>query len=629
MRTEAPHDALLAASDMPPLLTQFSLTHALASPLPKWKAMQTSLAGQARALGIQQSAAGPATNSDDAAFVLAHPALSSIQVRYTSPANWLPVASLSELLVQATCGIMSVHGRASGKAQPLGVNYLAALTSAMALQATLAAAVGQLRGGTFREVRVSPLGCGLLSIGQYLAGATAPEDREQLLPGGTDARLRPPFRSADGISFELETLDSGPWRCFWESIGIGRDLAGVAWRAFLLRYARAVSPLPAECHEALADLPYERIQHLAEQAGVATVPVRTAAQRRQDADYGQMEDSPWDFSLPSATPEQQEAARERKAAAGSLPLAGVTVVESCRRIQGPLAGHLLALLGAEVIRLEPPGGDPLRAMPPCADGCSVRFDALNHLKHVQEVDIKSPAGRRLIHELVGESDVFLHNWAPGKAQELMLDAAHLHRVQPRLVYAYAGGWGNAPVGAPGTDFTVQAWSGVADAIATASGTHGGSLFTVLDVLGGVLASLGVTAALLKCSVEGTGVQVESSLLGAGDLLLRDGEDRAAEFLCGVHPTRSGLIAIDCREPAQLQSLSALLDLPASSTPSPALLTERLRRLPANEWEPLMISRGIGACAVAEDLGLVAVDSRFAECLDHRAYSFVKSPWSFP
>src|SRR5690606_34276963 len=111
----------------------------------------------------------------------------------------------------------------------------------MTLHGTLAAAVGQLRGGAFDQVQLSPLGCGLLSIGQYLAGATAPEDREAFLPGSSDPHLRPPFRSADGITFELETLDSTPWRSFWTAVGIESELAGTAWKGFLLRYARAVS----------------------------------------------------------------------------------------------------------------------------------------------------------------------------------------------------------------------------------------------------------------------------------------------------------------------------------------------------------------------------------------------------
>ena len=134
--------------------------------------------------------------------------------------------------------------------------------------------------------------------------------------------------------------------------------------------------------------------------------------------------------------------RAQVRATDDLPLSGLTVIESCRRIQGPLAGHLLALLGAEVIRIEPPGGDPLRGMPPIADDCSARFDALNRFKTIREVDIKSLAGQAEVKEMVQHADVFLHNWAPGKAVLLNLDHEDLAATNPSLIYAYAGWLGN-------------------------------------------------------------------------------------------------------------------------------------------------------------------------------------------
>ncbi|WP_241227819.1 CoA transferase, partial [Ralstonia solanacearum] len=116
-------------------------------------------------------------------------------------------------------------------------------------------------------------------------------------------------------------------------------------------------------------------------------------------------------------------------------------------VLGAAGRALLALLGASVVRIEPPGGDPLRGMPPLAGDVSARFDALNRLKTVREIDITTAHGRAEIHALVSEADVFLHNWAPGKAAALQLDSADLRRVNPALIYAYAGGWG--PVSRPG------------------------------------------------------------------------------------------------------------------------------------------------------------------------------------
>lgn len=610
---------------MPNPLNDFSLLHVEIQQRRSLMPIQAFLTEQARFLGIHQIMDPHTMDSGDIAFTLQHSMLSPIRGRYTSTSRWLPLSHHSELLLQAASGVMSVHGRASGKAQPLGVNYLSALTSAMALQGTLAAAIGQLRGGQFHEVGTSPLGCSLLSIGQYLASATVTEDREHILPGAIDPMLHPPFQSSEGIAFELETLDSIPWRRFWEIAGLSPEVAGAAWTPFLLRYAKAITPLPAACLNVLRQVPYERTRQWGERAGVAVVPVRSVADRQRDPDYLLSRGNPWHFA---AAPAESERSLPSNASA-QLPLRGLRVIESCRRIQGPLAGHLLALLGAEVIRLEPLGGDPLRAMPPCADGCSVRFDALNQLKIVHEVDFKSRQGRQLIYELTREADVFLHNWAPGKARALLLDAEHLHAIQPQLVYAYAGGWGSARVSAPGTDFTVQAWSGVASLIATASNTRGGTLFTALDVLGGVIAALGISAALLQRAVVGKGTYIESSLLGAADILTQAGTAASeTDALSAVYPTKSGLIAIDCPHPEQRDSLALLLGITAAECICTETISQRLRSRPAPEWEALLTEQGVYACVVIENLSDLSSDIRVSEYIGQKAYSFVKSPWSF-
>lgn len=104
-------------------------------------------------------------------------------------------------------------------------------------------------------------------------------------------------------------------------------------------------------------------------------------------------------------------------------------------------------------------------MPPACDGISARWLALNRGKEAVEIDIKSSEDRRRLRELAAEADVFLHNWAPGKAAELELDTEHLTRANPALVYAYTGGWADRLDDAPmGTDFMVQARTGVGEAV---------------------------------------------------------------------------------------------------------------------------------------------------------------------
>jgi crotonobetainyl-CoA:carnitine CoA-transferase CaiB-like acyl-CoA transferase len=182
-------------------------------------------------------------------------------------------------------------------------------------------------------------------------------------------------------------------------------------------------------------------------------------------------------------------------------------------VQGPLAGHALRLLGATVTRVEPPGGDPLRGVPPMAGECSARYRALNRGKHVAELDLGTSAGRRELRHLVAGADVFVHNWAPGRAERWELDAPQLAAANPRLVYAWASGWGDALGRRPpiGTDYLVQAYSGLA--------WSAPSLMTVTDVLGGLVCAQGVVAGLLAAARTGRGQRVDSSLLSAAGILL--------------------------------------------------------------------------------------------------------------
>jgi len=125
-------------------------------------------------------------------------------------------------------------------------------------------------------------------------------------------------------------------------------------------------------------------------------------------------------SLPAYRISPRGSTRDEVVPAGELSLSGIVVLESCRRVQGPLAGHLLRMLGATVVRIEPPGGDPLRWVPPMAGDTSARFLALNRGKPAVEIDLRT--GRDEVLDLAAAADVFVHNWAPGKAARWGLEA---------------------------------------------------------------------------------------------------------------------------------------------------------------------------------------------------------------
>lgn len=164
----------------------------------------------------------------------------------------------------------------------------------------------------------------------------------------------------------------------------------------------------------------------------------------------------------------------------------------------------------------------MRGIPPLTGDCSARFAALNAGKTVVEADLTTGSGRARVRELVRGADVFLHNWAPGKAAALRLDAGDLGRVRPSLVYAWASGWGEALGPRPplGTDYLVQAHSGLAAALRPAGEAPTPSLMTLTDVLGGLLSAQAVLAALLERLRSGQGRRADSSLYSAAALVPR-------------------------------------------------------------------------------------------------------------
>ncbi|MFB9798990.1 CoA transferase, partial [Streptomonospora salina] len=438
--------------------------------------------------------------------------------RITCDIGWSgPVAAPlgDESAVQAACGIMHVHGRSAGAPLPLGIDYAGAVGGVLAVHGVLAAAIARRRGGAAPGVRTSVAQAALLSVGQYLAAATAPgsgtEDRR---PGG------PPFTSADGVRFEIEAFDAEPWQRFWSLLGADGAALAAGWGPFLHRYATAMCPLPPDLHRTAAAHVFHGIAGAARTAGISLVRVRGGADMPAPA----IGAAPWSFA-PAAPGGDPDPPRPHPGGA-ALPLEGLVVVESTRRLQGPLAGHVLRLLGADVVRIEPPGGDPLRWMPPTVGACSARFLALNRGKRVVEIDIKSAAGRRGVRELAAGADVFLHNWAPGKAASFGLDAADLHAVRPELVYAYASGWGGAEGAGSamggaeplGTDFLVQAHSGLGALVRPRGEPPAPSLMTLTDVLGGLVSAEGVLAALLGRCRGGPGARVDSSLYSAAESL---------------------------------------------------------------------------------------------------------------
>ncbi|MEU1228825.1 CoA transferase [Streptomyces sp. NPDC005828] len=512
-----------------------------------------------------------------------------------------------EATAQAVAGVMAVHGRRHGAPRGLGVDYLATATGVLTVQGLLAGLIGQARGcaNPVPRITTSADRTGLLTVSQYLAAAGADEpEAVELAPGG------PPFTSADGLLFELETLDPGAWAAFWRALDAPAEAIRAGWRPFQFRYATACAPFPAALHQVTRGHAWERIEQAAALSGAEVCRLRALAERAVEHEGA----DPW-----SLTALGSAAATGVMRPTPVRPLSGLTVLEAGRRIQAPLAAHLLGLLGARVVRVEPPGGDPLRGMPPACDGVSARWLALNRGKEAVEIDIKSPADRRRLRELAAEADVFLHNWAPGKAGELELDAEHLAAVNPALVHTYTGGWADRIADAPmGTDFMVQARTGVGEAVHPAGEPPVPSLMTLLDLLGGLHGTEAVLAGLLLRERTGHGIRVESSLLGAADTLLAPALQRV----------RQGL---DPRPPAGFRRPLRTADgwIAPSDASAAAAAAYDVRGMCTEDALDQVRSHGLTATAVTTDLSDLHHDPRLSGSISRDAHGApaVPDPWS--
>ena len=198
------------------------------------------------------------------------------------------------------------------------------------------------------------------------------------------------------------------------------------------------------------------------------------------------------------------------------PLDGIRVIEAASYLSGPYTGQMLADLGAEVIKVEaPPRGDAFRRFnrPPAI--YSPIFANANRGKRSVLADLKNPAAREAVLELVGTSDVWITNWRPGVAERLGMSDNILADRNPRLVRLYLSGYG--PEGprahAPVFDTVIQATSGLTHAL---SGGDQPSLLPgfPLDKMTAALAAQAVTAALFARERTGQGERIDMSMLAA-------------------------------------------------------------------------------------------------------------------
>lgn len=218
------------------------------------------------------------------------------------------------------------------------------------------------------------------------------------------------------------------------------------------------------------------------------------------------------------------------------PLSGIRILDFTRVLAGPMSTALLADLGAEVIKIEPPQGDDYRAIGPMKNGHSALFSVMNRNKQSMVLDLKHPDAVALVQEMAQQADVVVENFRPGVAQRLGIGADSLRALNPKLVYVSVSGFGQTGPMAhrPAYDIIVQAMSGLMEATGDPDGPPTMVGEAVSDVVAGLFASWATLAALLQAQRTGIGQHVDVSMLDTTLALLATS---VARFMFTGEPTR--------------------------------------------------------------------------------------------
>ena len=196
-----------------------------------------------------------------------------------------------------------------------------------------------------------------------------------------------------------------------------------------------------------------------------------------------------------------------------VPLENVRVVEAASYVTGPFAAMMLAQLGASVVKVEPPRGDPFRRFGYKHNGTSAFWTNVNHGKRSLVLDLKVRSDLETMLELIAEADIFIQNWRPGVASSLGLGADELLAANPELICVCINGFGNSGPrsSTPSFDGLLQAASGFVSVVSRGEELRGvGS--AIMDKVTSLFVVQAALAALHKRSSTGRGAVVDLAML---------------------------------------------------------------------------------------------------------------------
>jgi crotonobetainyl-CoA:carnitine CoA-transferase CaiB-like acyl-CoA transferase len=309
----------------------------------------------------------------------------------------------------------------------------------------------------------------------------------------------------------------------------------------------------------------------------------------------------------------------------SGPLSGLVVADFSRILAGPYATMLLADLGAEVIKVEGPGGDDTRTwLPPTRDGVATYYLGVNRNKRSIALDLADDEDRSFAQELARRADIMIENFRPGGLTRFGLDYPTVSAGNAKIIYASISGFGSGEKGRslPGYDLIVQAISGLMSLTGDPDGPPYRAGISVFDVMAGLHATIGILAALHARDDTGRGQHIEVNLLSSalsglvnhssavvagGVVPFRMGNSHPSLFPYEPLPCADGDLIITAGNDGQFRRLCEVLGVPELAQDSRfarnqdrtanrdelrPLLVERLRTRTRQDWFDEIIAAGV-------------------------------------
>lgn len=307
----------------------------------------------------------------------------------------------------------------------------------------------------------------------------------------------------------------------------------------------------------------------------------------------------------------------------NAPLAGIRVIDLTHAYAGPFATYHLALMGAEVIKIEAPGGDEFRHWR------AATFAQANAGKHSVVIDLKQQAGLEVLLRLIADADVLIENLRPGAAAKLGISWEQLKTVNPGLLFCSVSGYGQSGElrDRPAMEWSVQALSGISALYVDPAAPPMTLGLSILDPFAGYMAFAGIMAGILQRQKTGVGQRIDISMFDAAWVL---GASSVADKLIGDVPVsmvpRPNSARFMCRDrrlfisfiwPKWFEALCEVIEAPELRTDprfadgdsmranGAALIAEverHLARRDAADWAAALSQRGVPAspiCTIEE------------------------------